>query len=271
MFGKQTLRELSKDHEADKRTLKQEVEAYQPPTKEHLPRRVFVIADALYFGERKEATSWCAVAFRDLARKEDLWWSFEKTETTGVYRRGRDFLEEVGYDIAGVTGDGFAGLREGFSGIPFQMCHVHMERIIIEGTTLKPELEAGQALLALAGLLHTTDSVTFKTYVHKYFEKYRAFLNQKSENPTTGERFLTHEPLHKAAFSLARFLPYLFTFEQERGMPKTTNSLEGHFSHIRDIVEIHCGLSREHKEKVLHSIFLAGSIAPKKKKLDEIL
>jgi len=30
----------------------------------------------------------------------------------------------------------------------------------------------------------------------------------------TGEKSLTHEPLHRAVFSLMRFLPELFTFEK---------------------------------------------------------
>jgi len=68
-----------------------------------------------------------------------------------------------------------------------------------------------------------------------------------------------------------RFLPYLFTFEQDKNIPKTSNCLEGHFSHIRDIVGVHRGLSRSHLEKVLNSIFLASTIAPTTEKLENIL
>jgi len=71
--------------------------------------------------------------------------------------------------------------------------------------------------------------------------------------------------------SLWRFLPHLFTFEQNKNIPKTTNSLEGHFSHMSDIVGVHRGLSRPQMEKVLHSILLASTIAPTKKKLKHIL
>ena len=82
---------------------------------------------------------------------------------------------------------------------------------------------------------------------------------------------MTHEPLHKASLSLIRFLPYLFTFETHKDISRTTNSLEGHFSHIRDVVGVHRGLTRAQMEKVLHSIFLASSIAPTKKKLKHVL
>lgn len=211
------------------------------------------------------------VVFRDLKKRENLWWNFFDTETTSSYLEGRNHLEKRGYTILSVTGDGFGGIRQAFSGIPFQMCHVHMKRIIVAGTTQKPELEAGQALLALTKILHYTDGETFKNYVKKYLEKYQNFINEKSINPQTGRMSLTHEPLYKATMSLWRFLPYLFTFEKNKNIPKTTNSLEGHFTHIKDIVGIHRGLSRPQMERVLHSILLASTIAPSKKKLKYIL
>ena len=236
-----------------------------------MPRRVNVVADSLWFGERTEDSSWCASAIRDQWRKENLWWSFGEAETTSTYLEGRRFLEDAGYDIASVTGDGFSGLRTAFSGVPFQMCHVHMERLVIKGTTRKPELEAGAVLLAMAKSLHEIDGLTFEKRLYLYVERYRDFLNEKTVHPLSGERSWTHENLRQAVNSLRHFKQFLFTFELDRRIPRTTNSLEGHFSHIRDIVEIHRGLSRKHKEKVLSSMFQAGSIAPSKKKLDEIL
>ena len=271
VFEKQTLRELKFKYQSDRRTLKNHLNNYQAPDKTHFPRAINLIADALYFGERTEKTSWCAVVFRDPLRKENLWWRFSEAETTTIYLEGRYYLESLGYKILSVTGDGFGGLKQGFNGIPYQMCQVHMERLIVNGTTRSPILEAGQALLALAKLLHHTDSKTFNHYLNKYVDKYRDFLNQKTVNPFTGQMSFTHEPLRKAALSLVRYRPYLFTFEQNRNIPKTTNSLEGHFSHMRDIVEIHRGLSRIHKQRVLNSILLASTIAPTKGKLEHIL
>ena len=271
MFEKQTLRELKTKHHLDKRTIRAHLDAYQAPPKEHLPRRVNIVADTLWFGERTEDSSWCVSVIRDPWRKENLWWGFGNSESTSLYQEGRRYLEEKGYVIASVTGDGFGGLRTAFSGIPFQMCQVHMERIVIRGTTRKPELEAGRVLLALAKSLHDTGGFTFEKRLIWYFDKYESFLDERTIHPESGERSWTHENLKLAAESLRRFKQFLFTFELDRRIPKTTNSLEGHFSHIRDIVEIHRGLSRMQKEKVLNSILLAGSIAPSKKKLSEII
>jgi hypothetical protein len=271
VFEKQTLRELKQKNGKDLRTLKNHFENYKAPEKTHEPRKINLVADATYFGERKEKTSWCVVVFRDPKKKENLWWNFYDTETTRCYVEGRKYLEDLGYKILSITGDGFGGLRQAFYDVPYQMCLVHMKRIVVCGTTLNPELEAGQALLALTKTLHYTDGNTFKNYLKKYIEKYQTFLNEKTANQFTGKSDYTHEPLFKAFMSLLRFVPYLFTFEKDKNIPKTSNTLEGHFSHIKDIVGVHRGLSRPQLEKVLHSILLASTIAPTKKKLKHVL
>ncbi len=243
---------------------------YQPPAKIHTPRSVHLVVDGTYFGERLEDTIWCVVVGRDAKTKENLWWTFCSTETTSVYRQMRSDLEQLGYTILSVTGDGFGGIKQAFSGIPYQMCQVHMERLVIKGTTRRPKLEAGVALLTLVHFLKDTDSLTFNRYLHKYIEKYRSFLNERSINVFTGVEQWTHEPLRSALRSLISFQPFLFTYETTPHTPKTTNTIEGHFRHINEVVAIHCGLTRGHKEKVIHTILLAGTIAPTEKELEKI-
>ena len=271
VFGKQTFRELKCKYVKDNRTIRDLLNNYIPQLKNHKPRFIHLITDGTYFGERKENTSWCSVVGRCFKEKENLWWRFVGTETTSIYREMRNGLESLGYKILSVTGDGFGGIRQAFSGIPFQMCHVHMERLVVKGTTNNPQTEAGQVLLALVKTLPNTDKNTFNRRIFKYSIKYKDFLNQRSINPETGEMFWTHKPLKQAFNSVLNLQEFLFTYQEDRDIPTTTNSLEGHFRHIKEVVSIHCGLSRKFKQKVLHSIFLAGSIAPNKKKLDEIM
>lgn len=271
VFNKQTLRELKENYFLDKRTIKTFLDEYIPPNKTHNPRKINLVVDGTYFGERKEQTSWCLVVFRDPKSKENLWWTFCDTETTRVYREGREHLESLGYVILSVTGDGFGGIRQAFFDIPFQMCHVHMERLVIKGTTRNPQIEAGQVLLAIVRTLKDTDSNTFRNRLRQYSERYRDFLNEKTVHPISGEWSWTHEGLKQALGSLISLERFLFTHERNKNISRTTNSLEGHFSHIKDILEVHRGLSKKQKEKVLNSILLASSIAPSKKKLNHIL
>lgn len=146
-----------------------------------------------------------------------------------------------------------------------------MERIVTRGTTKHPLTEAGVVLLALVRSLYKTKSSTFHWRLNAYMRRYKEFLNEKTIHPISHEWSYSHEELRRAAHSLLAHMPDLFTFERHSQIPSTTNSLDGHFSHVRDIIEIHRGLSKEQKEKVLDTIFHASTIAPKKKKLEEIL
>ena len=207
------------------------------------------------------------MVFRDPIKKENLWFGFGNTENHNLYLQGRTYLESLGYVILGATGDGFSCIRKVFDDIPFQMCLVHMERIVVRKITRKPQLEARQVLLALVKTLNSNPSFVFKERFKKYIEMYRDFLNEKTFNPENGQSFWTHKELRSAVLSVQMFLPYFFSYENTKGLSQTTNSLEGHFSHVRDIVRIHRGVSNSLLRKVLSAIFLASTIAPKSKKV----
>jgi len=244
---------------------------YSPPPKKHHPRPVYLVVDATYFGERTENSSWCVLVARDPKKQEDLVWGFADTETVLGYRKLREELEYYGYSIKSVTGDGFSGIFTAFSGIPYQMCQVHMERLVEHRTTKNPQTEAGQVLLALAKSLHTTNSHLFYTRFTKFVEYYRDFLNEKSLHPITGEWDWTHRPLRQAVLSIDRLKKYLFIFEHNKNILKNTNSLEGHFSHVKRFLGIHRGVPRKHAQNILHTILLASSVSPDEEKLDQIL
>lgn len=270
VFNKQTVRELAETHNKDRRTIKRYLDKYQPSEKIHHPRKTHLVVDATYFGDPKEDTDWCVIVFRDRYGKEDLWWSYEKTETTSAYRKGRDFLESLGYIILSVTGDGFGGIRTAFYGIPYQMCHVHMERLLRKGTTQNPKTEAGKTLRALTLSLFGTDSNTFKRRYQAYLLKYADFLNEKTINPETGRSEWTHDRLRTASMSLIHHLPYLFTYETNRRIPRTTNSLEARWRHINEVTAIHCGLSQQQKEKLLTTLLLTSTISPSESLLEKV-
>lgn len=140
------------------------------------------------------------------------------------------------------------------------MCLVHMERIIVRGTTRKPKLGAGKVLLALSESLHTMDSYTFKRYMNKFTLKYFHFLQEKTISPETGESWFTHEPLRNVFLSLQRLQDHLFTYEKDSKIPKTSNSLEGCFTHIKIKLAVHHGLSLARKKRLVEAMlyFEAG-------------
>ncbi len=194
VFNKLTVRELVMRHGMDRRIIRSLLDQYQVPKKIHNPRSLHLIVDAVYFEERTELTSWCAVVARDPNKKENLWWGFADRENTSIYRQCRDDLEALGYQIISVTGDGFGGIKQAFSGIPYQMCLVHMERIVTRGTTLTPKTKAGEILLLLAHSLHKTKKNDFNRRLDEYFRRYKTFLNERTIHPD-GTWSWTHEDL----------------------------------------------------------------------------
>lgn len=271
VFHKQVIREMASTYELNIKTVYSHILLYKPKEKKHTPRAIHLLVDALYFGTREDYTIWCVTVFRDHDTKENLWWRYGDTETERTYREGREYLEKIGYTILSVTGDGFGGLRTAFYAIQYQMCLVHMERIIIRGTTRNPILPAGKVLLALIKTIFDTDEELFKRRFNKYLELYGDFINEKAISEITGRPWYIHDDLRGASLSLQRFLPYLFTFKKDKAIPPTTNSLEGHFSHLRDIVTIHRGASKELKQKIIHTILLASTIAPKDDEIKKII
>lgn len=237
----------------------------------HHPRPIHLIVDATYFGERKNGSVWCVLVGRDPLQKENLVWTFAETETTSGYFFLKEELNRLGYTILSVTGDGFSGIRSAFHGIPFQMCQVHMERLVITGTTRNPLTEAGKVLLALVRTLHChTNSHLFTERLKHFAEKYRVFLNKKTTHPFTGDWSYTHDGVRSAYISLVRLRAHLFTYEHNKDIPKTTNSLEGHFKHVKKYLGIHGGLTLKHQQKILAVILQVSSVSPSKETLSEL-
>ncbi len=208
--------------------------------------------------------SWGVILFRDAKEKENLWWIYVTHERAFNYLEGKEYIEKLGYTILSVTADGFLGLPKVFKDIPFQMCHFHTKQIVVRGVTLRPQTEAGKVILALAQTLTYTSEFEFKTRLQQFHSKYVYFLNEKTVHPDGSSSF-THEGVRSAYNSLVHWFPYLFTYLTNKSIPNTTNTCDGHFSHIKDILRIHRGVSKGFKQKMIDSILLESTIAPKGK------
>lgn len=265
VFNKQTVRELQERTGHDKKTIFKYLDEHKVSKKIHTPRPIHLVVDATYFGTRTDHTAWGVILFRDSDRKENIWWKYVSHETAIDYNDGKMQIEALGYTIKSVTSDGFLGLPKVFLGIPFQMCQFHMKQIVIRNVTTKPQTEAGKVLLALASTLTNTTKEEFLRRIREFHVRYITFLSEKTTHPD-GSKSWTHEGARRAFMSLVHWSDYLFTFKENPGMPNTTNTCDGHFSHIKDIIRIHRGLCRSFKQKVLDAIFLESTIAPKKKK-----
>jgi hypothetical protein len=200
--------------------------------------------------------------FRDSKQKENIWWQFIDTEKIAYYQGGLGFLLKKGYEILSVTVDGYRGLTNVFSDYPVQFCHFHQKQIIRRYVTKNPRLEAGIDLKEVVEKLGEVGSYEFGSYLLAYINHYKDFLDEITTDPFTGRKHYTHRRLRSAVKSLKTNLPYLFTYEDypKLKIPNTSNTLESHFSHIKDLVRVHRGLKRQMKEKLIETILLNSSV-----------
>ena len=190
---------------------------------------------------------------RDPHRRENLYWNEIMTESPSAYQQGIYDLSQQGFAIQALVIDGRKGVREAFPGLPIQMCQFHQVRIVTRYLTMNPILTAGQELRAVTLTLSSSTEAEFTARLNNWYQRWNEFLKEKTIDPETKRWHYTHRRLRSACFSLRRNLPYLFTYERHPDLriPKTTNCLEGIFSHTKTAMRIHRGLVQKRKRKLI--------------------
>lgn len=232
-------------------------DAYEPGKKIHKPREVVLVCDATFYGKRKDKLG--TLVFKDDITKEILLWKHIETERQIHYIHLRDQLLELGYTILSVTIDGRKGLHKVFQDYPIQMCLFHQKRIIQRYITLRPRLQAGKDLRTILLRLTKTNEKNFTKRLDEWYKRYKDFIEEKTTNIETGQQFYTHYKVRAAYRSLRANLPYLFTYKnhKEISLPNTTNTLEGGtFSHIKTKINIHAGMDKSLKLKMVDELLL---------------
>jgi hypothetical protein len=188
--------------------------------------------------------------------RKNLYFQEVHYESVDVYRQGRIALEQQGYEFKAIVLDGRPGIRQLFSDIPVQMCHFYQKQIINRYLTNNPKLAAGIELKHLAARLCETNELDFTDALEIWSNKWSIFLKEKRINPFTGRWHYTHRRLRSAYRSLRMNLPYLFTYQKypKLNIPNTTNSLDGCFSYLKELVRIHRGLRRGLKNKIIEEV-----------------
>jgi hypothetical protein len=258
VFNKQTLRELSVEHHFKTQNLQSFFDSVVLPKKKHCPRELSLAVDTTFFEE------FGVVVFRDQERKENLWWKFVESERLIHYEEGMIYLERLGYTFRSVTGDGLPGLPSVFVDIQFQYCHFHARKNITKYITRNPKTNAGIELKFIMDSLKSYTHNSFLKDMSYWEEKYSYFLKEKTYHPG-GNWSYTHGRLRSAIRSMKRMSGYLFTYQRcNFFMPVTTNTLEGHFAHLKVRVGVHRGISLKRKQRIIYLVLLNSSASYEK-------
>ena len=249
---KQTYQELSDKYGRSHKTLRKYFDAHSAVTGELKPisKPVVLILDATFFGRGYGIL---------LARtpKKVLLWEEIISETVRVYSNFLDDLEATGYSFSGFVIDGRRGVRKllerRFPQTPIQFCQFHQIQIVKRYIPRRAQTEAARSLRRIALGIARTSELEFTETLDAWHLKYEGFLNEKS--PSEGRRkwCYTHGRLRSAYRSIRTNLPYLFTCQNKPvlGTPNTTNHCDGLFSHIKQKVLIHRGISKQRRKKMI--------------------
>jgi len=96
----------------------------------------------------------------------------------------------------------------------------------------------------------------FKLRLDDWYRKYGYLTKEKTHIIGLKRPQFTHKKLCGAYLSLKNNLPYLFTYKHypDLNIQKTTNSLEGSFSHLKKFLRVHSGLTKERRFKLISEI-----------------
>jgi len=255
VFGKQSLNQLSDTHRLTIKTIRKRIDTISFTYPHLKPGKVVLGVDTCFYGHQFGVT-----LFRGVIKKVNILWRFVETENQETIIKGIEELRAKGWLILCLVIDGKnLSLGEKLN-IPVQMCHFHQLAIIKRYLTSNPKLLASQQLQQVAELLPKTTQEKFTRLLDVWYLRWSDFLNEKTKISGTKRWFYTHKRTRSAYRSLRANEPYLFTFERLRkqgvNCPKTNNSLEGSFAHLKDKVRLHRGLKLNRKLKLINQILL---------------
>ena len=214
------------------------------------PIDVVCVFDATHFGEE------VLLAARAPKLKSNLGWAWIEYETKEVYAGLRSYIESKGFHLKAVVLDGRTGIPRVFGDMPVQICQFHQLKTIKRKLTLRPETEAGQELLSIAFSISKINEKILENELNKWFAKYEGFINERTYPLGTNRWHYTHRRVRSAYQSLKRNLPFLYTYQKypELNIPNTTNSLDGYWSRIKNLLGAHRGKSKERIRKIVTEI-----------------
>ncbi|MDR3558672.1 MAG: hypothetical protein P4L61_04010 [Candidatus Pacebacteria bacterium] len=188
--------------------------------------------------------------------KVNLGWAWIESETKEAYSALKANIESRGFKLTAVVLDGRTGIPRVFEGIPVQICQFHQLQIVRRKLTLRPETKAGQTLLSIGFSISKSTEAKLTSELEEWFKKYGTFINEKTHILGTKRWRYTHRRVRSAYNSLKRNLPFLYTYQRHPDLkiPNTTNSLDGYWSRLKNLLSAHRGKSKERIRKIATEI-----------------
>jgi transposase-like protein len=212
-------------------------------------QQVHLRLDATYFEQ------FCLLCYQDDEDGYTQLIRFTDGEHYEEIKEDLDNLLKLGIQIESITSDGHKSILKAIKkSVPdayAQRCLVHIQRMCLLWLTQYPKHIAGQELRQLVLLILKIKTENDRRYwtgeLQQWHERHKEYLNERTYNPETERYWHTHKLLRRSYTTIKRALPNMFHYLSNAKIPRTTNGIEGYFSHLKNHLDIHRGLTVKHR------------------------
>ncbi len=252
IIERQTFKTLSRDSGLSVDTLQRTFYAFlkQSPTVKILKRsRINLRLDATYFEH------FCMLCYQDHDDGYTQLIRFSNGEHFEEIKEDLDNFIKLGVQIESITTDGhksiLKAIKKSLPEVLIQRCLVHIQRMCLLWLTRFPKhlsgVELRQLVLMLLQIKTDNDRIYWTQELEKWYKQNKEYLQEKTINQLTGRYWYTHKLLRRSYFTIKRALPNMFHYLFNPKIPSTTNGIEGFFSHLKNHLDLHRGLTIGHR------------------------
>lgn len=252
ILERQTFKTLSRDSSLSIDTLQRIFYAFlqRSPVVKILKRdNVHLRMDATYFEQ------FCMLCYQDHDDGYTQLIRFSDGEHYSEIKEDLDNLIKLGVHIESGTTDGhksiLKAIKKSIPDVVVQRCLVHIQRMCLLWLTRFPKHSSGvelrQLVLVLMKIKTENDRIYWTLELGFWHDRHKAYLQEKTIHQQTGRYWYTHKLLRRSYFTIKRALPNMFHYLANPAIPSTTNGIEGFFSHLKNHLDLHRGLTIQHR------------------------
>ena len=252
VIERQTFKTLSRDSDLSIDTLQRTFYIFleqAPEVKILKSNNIHLRVDATYFKR------FCLLCYQDHHAGYTQLIRFSDGEHFEEIKEDLNNLIKLGLQIESITTDGhksiLKAIKKALPDVTVQRCLVHIQRMCLLWLTRYPKHVAGIELRALVLQLQkiktSNDRKFWTEELEIWHKRHKDYLSEKTINQPTGRYWYTHKLLRRSYLTIKRALPNMFHFLSNPLIPATTNGIEGFFSHLKNHLDLHRGLTTEHR------------------------
>ncbi len=252
VLERQTYKTLTRDSGLSKDTLQKTfyVLLEQAPIVRIIKRDdVHLRIDATYFKQ------FCLLCYQDDEDGYIQLFRFTDGEHYDEIKEDLDNLIRLGVRLESITTDGhksiLKAIRKSAPQVIIQRCLVHIQRMCLLWLTRYPKHPSGkelrQLVLQILKIKTDNDRLFWIREFHQWYERHKDYINEKTNNIETGRYWYTHKLLRRSYATIKRALPNMFHYLANPKIPNTTNGIEGFFSHLKNHLDLHRGLTAKNR------------------------